>query len=199
VDDSATPAPEIPSEAHQKPAVPGPGSHIDIAYAMCYEAEMPRLLRSLLRAGASEHNAADAAQHAFTALLRRWGTVHDPGPWLRTVAFRQLLRQARWREEPIREQAHAARLALPFAARIELREEEQRVLAVIRQLPLTQRTVFALYYDDLSHKEIAEILQMEEPAVRQNLARARARLRQIVNMPLVAPRSIDRQEGTPNG
>lgn len=193
------PAPDIPSEARQEPAAREQRGPIDIAYAMCYEAEMPRLLRTLLRAGASEHDAADAVQHAFTALLDQWDTVREPRPWLRSVAFRQYFRQMQKRETSIQDEARSAGNSLPFITSFELREEEERVLAVIRQLPLTQRTVFALYYDGLSFKEISHILQMEEPAVRQNLTRARAKLRQILNLPMSTARSIDQQEGTPHG
>jgi RNA polymerase sigma factor (sigma-70 family) len=150
---------------------------------MCYEAEMPGLLRSLMRTGARQEDIADAAQLAFEVLLREWNNVQHPGPWLRTVAFRKLLRELERREDPLNEDedSHASKISLPFVARIELHDEEQRVLSIIRRLPPTQRAVFALHYDHLTYKEIAGILRMEEPAVRQNLARARATLKKILS------------------
>lgn len=54
------------------------------------------------------------------------------------------------------------------------------MLSAIRQLPLLQRQVFALRFDQFETKEISAILQITEAAVRQNLARARARLKEFL-------------------
>ena len=66
------------------------------------------------------------------------------------------------------------------AATIESLWEKDAVLSAIRQLPLKEKQVFALHYDQFKTGEIAEILQMTPAAVRQNLARARARLKNLL-------------------
>jgi RNA polymerase sigma factor (sigma-70 family) len=57
-------------------------------------------------------------------------------------------------------------------ATIESLWEEDAVLSAIQQLPLKEKQVFALHFDQLKTSEIAEILEMTPDAVRQNLARA---------------------------
>ena len=72
--------------------------------------------------------------------------------------------------------------ALPEpGAAVEALFETDAVLSAIRRLPQTQRQVFALHFDQFETTEIAEILQMKQAAVRQNLARARATLRKLLS------------------
>ena len=54
------------------------------------------------------------------------------------------------------------------------------MLAACRQLPMAQRAVFALHFDQFTNREIAEMLAMKEPAVRKNLERARAALKRVL-------------------
>ncbi len=101
-----------------------------------------------------------------------------PRAWLRTVAFRQMLRQpAEYSLD-----AHSEPSVLPASSSLELREQEQRVLSVLRQLPLAQRQVIALIYDQFSCQEIAEITGKNEAAVRKNIERARAAMREILGV-----------------
>jgi RNA polymerase sigma-70 factor (ECF subfamily) len=65
----------------------------------------------------------------------------------------------------------------PTSERIELNEEAEAVLAALSRLPITQRKVAALRYDEFEINEIGEMLGMTDAAVRQNLSRARRRLR----------------------
>ncbi len=94
-------------------------------------------------------DAADAAHSAFAELFTNWDTVRSPRAWLRTAAFRQMLRQHASAEYPLdvlrREPA-----AVPASARLEPGEETQAVLGGLRQLPLAQRQVPALIYDEFS-------------------------------------------------
>ena len=98
--------------------------------------------------------------------------------WLRTVAFRQMLRQPA--EYPL--DAHSEPSGLPASSPLELREQEQQVLAALRQLPLAQRQVTALVYDQFSYREIAEIIGKSEAAVRKNIERALATMREILGV-----------------
>jgi RNA polymerase sigma factor (sigma-70 family) len=150
-----------------------------VEFAACYQAEMPGLVRFMMRCGAAEQDAVDAAQDAFTALYQKWGSVRHPARWLRTVALRSFLRQPVTGRTPLDESYDRAG-PLSASARIELDEEDRAVLAACRQLPMTQRAVFALHFDQFSNREIAEMLAMKEPAVRKNLERARAALRKLL-------------------
>jgi RNA polymerase sigma factor (sigma-70 family) len=105
--------------------------------------------------------------------------VRSPRAWLRTVAFRQMLLQTASSEYPLDAAPRVPAAVLPASARIELREQEQAVLAALRQLPWKQRQVFALVYDEFSYSEIAEIMDMSESAVRKNMERARKKMKEI--------------------
>jgi RNA polymerase sigma factor (sigma-70 family) len=63
---------------------------------------------------------------------------------------------------------------------VEFLFEKSTVLSAIRRLPLKEKQVFALHFDKFETSEIAEILQITPAAVRQNLARARARLKDLL-------------------
>jgi RNA polymerase sigma-70 factor (ECF subfamily) len=139
-----------------------------------------------MKCGANEQEAADAAQQAFELLLSKWNIVTNPKAWLRTVAIRQLLpaliikrRTSSLDEE---EGNYTPGISPPITAHIDLREEERLVLEAIRQLSPAQCKVFALWFDDYGSSEIAEILQMTQVAVRQNLARARAALKELLGV-----------------
>jgi RNA polymerase sigma factor (sigma-70 family) len=176
--------PGIPSRNRPQDAA-APGRHDSLAdlwhleFEACYKVEMPLLIRFLMKCGANEHDAADAAQNAFFALFQQWATVRYPKSWLRRVAFRMFLRQPVTGKSPVQEH-HELPGVLSASTRIELAEEEQVVIAAFRQLPATQRQVFALHYDKFTTREITGILQMKEAAVRQNIARARVTLKELL-------------------
>jgi RNA polymerase sigma factor (sigma-70 family) len=130
-------------------------------------------------------DAEDAAHNAFVELFTNWDTVRSPRAWLRTVAFRQMLRQNASAEYPLdvlREEPGT----VPASARLELREETQAVLRGLRQLPLTQRQVLALIYDEFSYGEIAQITGISQAAVRKNAERARRRMSELLGPQLQA-------------
>jgi RNA polymerase sigma factor (sigma-70 family) len=151
-----------------------------VEYVMLYEAEKPRLMRYLIQCGAGHHDAEDAAQRALAALYFRWETVRSPKAWLRKVALRELARASSPAERPVGDHDH---LDAPSAsAEVESLIEEDAVLSAIRQLPMLQRRVLALHIDQFETSEIAGILQITEAAVRQNLARGRARLKKRLGL-----------------
>jgi RNA polymerase sigma-70 factor (ECF subfamily) len=184
--DATVPFPDIPAAVTRNDTVDDQtcdsvASVLQVEWASCYQAEMPRLIRYLMKCfrDSDMRDAADAAQTAFTELFVKWGTVRKPEAWLRKVAFRQMLRQHATADFPLdalsREPA-----VLAASVRLELREEAQVVLDRLRQLPLAQRQVLALMCDQFSYSEIAEILDMRETAVRKNAERGRAKMKQLL-------------------
>jgi RNA polymerase sigma-70 factor (ECF subfamily) len=62
------------------------------------------------------------------------------------------------------------------------RKEDERLLDALRSLPLHMQTVIELFYwDDLTGREVAEILEVPEGTVASRLRRARARLRSALD------------------
>lgn len=188
MDESGAAVPDTPSAKRQNYAIsPAKRDSVDsvsqVEWAACYQAEMPYLIRYLLKcfSGADLNDAADAAHSAFAELFTKWDTVHNPRAWLRVVAFRQMLRQAQ-AEYPI-DTSTVQQLVVPSASwQLELREEERAVIAALHQLPPTQRRVFVLIYENFSYREIAEIMNISEAAVRQSTARARARMKELLGL-----------------
>lgn len=155
-------------------------SRLQAEWEACYRAEMPQLIRYLMKCfGESDmRDAADAAQSAFAELFTKWNTVCSPRTWLRTVAFRQMLRQPA--EYPL--DVHLEPAVLSASAPLELREQEHQVLAALRELPLAQRQVMALMYDQFSYREIAEIVGKSEATVRKNIERARTAMKELLGV-----------------
>ena len=145
---------------------------------MIYQAEKPRLVRYLIQSGANWHDADDASQRALIALYEHWETVRNPRAWLRKVVFREFIGATGSNEFPL--EGHDQ--LLPDPLDIESLLEQDTVLSAIRQLPQLQRQVFALHFDQLTTSEIAETLQITEAAARQNLARARVRLKELLGL-----------------
>lgn len=182
VDDGSTPAPDIPA-VPPKAVTSGRHDLTDVShveFATFYQAEMPRLVLNLIKCWPSKNEVEEAAQRAFALLFEQWDSVTYPRAWLRKVAFRSLLSLPVKNESPLAD--HEQLDVLGPSARVEQDEEQDAVLSALHQLPLTQRQVFALHYDEFKTCEIAEILNMKEAAVRQNLARARATLKGLLGL-----------------
>jgi RNA polymerase sigma-70 factor (ECF subfamily) len=137
--------------------------------------EVAALVRHVMFHGATAEEAWDAAQTAFAEAYRVWATIRSPRAWLRTVAVRAYLRSAvpetPTDSPPDRPDPSSA------ALRVELGEQERFVLAALAGLPGKQRQVMAWSMDGFSPGEIAQVLDEEPAAVRQNLRRARQNLK----------------------
>ena len=186
--DATVPVPDIPAAATRDSAIDnrqrGPVICVlQRCWEDLYKAEMPRLVRYLLKCfGDSDmRDAADAVQSAFAELFANWDAVRTPRAWLRTVAFRQMLRQHASAGYPL-DMLDQEPVAVPASARLELREETQAVLGRMRQLPLAQRQVLALMYDEFSYSEIAQITDASEAAVRKNAERARRKMKELLGI-----------------
>jgi RNA polymerase sigma-70 factor (ECF subfamily) len=185
VDDAYPSAQDLPSAGLRTGAITTEkrdpvASTLQAEWEACYRAEMPQLIRYLMKCfgECDMRDAADAAQSAFAELFTKWNTVRNPRAWLRTVAFRQMLRQPA--EYPL--DAHSEPPVLPASSFLELREQERQVLAALRRLPLAQRQVMALAYDQFSYREIAEIIGKSQATVRKNIERARTAMREILGV-----------------
>jgi RNA polymerase sigma factor (sigma-70 family) len=169
---------------------PAPGNHTDALaqeadWAAFFRTEWPSVVRQLRVSfgEASTSDAADAAQNAFLDLFRHWGEVNSPRAWVRTVAVRHMMRQST-REQALRlklsDAVNPALSCPPASGPLEVFDQEQAVLAFLRQLPETQRQVLALVYDGFTIREVAEILGTTETAARKSLQRGRSKLRDML-------------------
>jgi RNA polymerase sigma-70 factor (ECF subfamily) len=151
-------------------------------FAAFFQQEYARLVLFLIKNGAGEADAEDAAQEAMAEAIRAWERIEKPRAWVRRVALRIYVRRAlkerRDDTVPLDDETHGARSGQPDATTIE--EEQCQVVALMRRLPPAQRTVIALYYDGFTHDEIADVIDKPAATVRSTLRHARAHLKEVI-------------------
>lgn len=168
------------------------GSLTDAEFAELYRRHRSLLVWHVRSYGATDAEASDAVQEAFAHALRARDQIRhrEAWPnWLRTVAVRsysQALRRnrsPRLRGQvsvtpiPVTEMSECLQRAEIVGDTAEAHWQEEFVLSLLASLPLRQRRVFTLHYDGWTTAEIAVQLAMSEPAVRQNITRARRSLK----------------------
>jgi RNA polymerase sigma-70 factor (ECF subfamily) len=121
--------------------------------------------------------AEDLAQEAFLRAHRDWETVRNadsPGAWVRRVAVN--LAMSRFRRLKSEAVAKLRLQPVPVAFQPPTAEHEA-FWAEVRHLPRRQSQVVALrYVEDLSTRQIAEVLEIAEGTARALLTQARERL-----------------------
>ena len=133
------------------------------------------------------HLAEDAVQECFAEAYRSLRHLRIPEAfpsWLRLVARKQcdrLTRRKRYNEVPYEDRSES-RYESP-AGRVERREREAEIQALVQKLPQKQRLVTELYYmNGLSQSDISQFLEINPSTVRKRLFDARRRLRKEMAM-----------------
>ncbi|MGK5547917.1 RNA polymerase sigma factor [Streptomyces sp. URMC 127] len=158
------------------------GDHEAIAaeppgFAAFFRAEYPRVVHSLMRAGATYEEAEDATQDAMQELLHAWPDCKSPAGWVRTVAWHKYCKKAARNRKRLALESRTAHLTGPPAAARPEPGEHERVLEILRGLPPRQGQVLALHLDSYSAQEIAALLGVKASTVRSNLRHAISTLR----------------------
>lgn len=133
--------------------------------------------------------AADVMQESFLRLYRfaeRIDSDRPLEPWLARVTANlsyTWVRRRRWTQplEDVSDWFAGEKKNVPHYV-AEREEEWQQVEKAIQSLPLSQRTVIALYYiNDFSLKEIADILKVPAGTVKSRLHYGRLALKSYMN------------------
>jgi RNA polymerase sigma factor (sigma-70 family) len=127
--------------------------------------------------------AGDLAQEAFLRAWQKLGDLQDPARFAGWICgiVRRLAIDFRRRQRPPIEQT---RRSLPQApdAPLQQREQCQQIAAALEQLDEVSRCVVMLrYYDDLSSRQIGQMLDLSAAAVDMRLSRAKRELRQTLS------------------
>ncbi|MGV9275594.1 RNA polymerase sigma factor [Streptomyces griseosporeus] len=142
-----------------------------------YKEQNKPLMRFLVMAGASQHDAEDAAQSALEELAKKWYEVALPKPWLRTTAYRMWVRAVfRVKRDELTASVPEEGVVDHSAAVVEKTDMNE----LLRRLPPLQRMVMAFHLEGCTPIETA--IALREPAVnvRQNLRRARLNLARML-------------------
>jgi len=151
-----------------------------------YDRHQRMVFRTALAITGDPEAAADLLQDVFLRLYR-FARHIDPQrplePWLyrmtANLAYTWLKRHNRWTRslEDLAEKLTGSRRQAPGAL-VELDDSWQQVRQAILVLPFQQRVVVVLYYlNDLSLREIADILDIPEGTVKSRLHYGRQALR----------------------
>lgn len=129
----------------------------------------------------SDQEVKDLLQEVFLRIYTRFDSFENRGPgslkaWCRRIAVNealQFLRTSKRRAQTTLD--NLGELPEPDETPDIARIPERELLAMIQRLPDRYRTVFNLYiFEEMSHKEIASLLQIAESTSASNLHRAKA-------------------------
>ena len=134
----------------------------------------------------SEADACDLTQETFYIWANKGHQLKNPAnvkAWLFTTLHREFLqicrRRERFRHEPMNEAAEN----LPcVSADLVAHIDAQTMLNILSEIEESYRAPLVLYYvEDLSYKEIAEVLEIPLGTVQSRITRAKIRLFQLLN------------------
>ncbi|WP_245644683.1 SigE family RNA polymerase sigma factor, partial [Nocardioides jensenii] len=152
----------------------------DLEFDEWVSARVPALLRFAYLVTGSRDSADDVVQTVLARSLERWNTVRrtdDPDAYVRRMIINENVSSwRRWgkRQTPVVEVFDTARTPDPADGV----STADAVWRVCRALPERQRAAVVLrFYEDLSDREIASILECSESTVRSQIHRALAALR----------------------
>lgn len=151
-----------------------------------YELYSPRILSLCRRYAAGFEEAEDLMQDAFVKIFRVFGKFRWAGPgslysWMSRVALNLAFDSAKRRRRLAKQLLDVETIEEDIPEEPDYEETVAVPTEVLREmieaLPEGYRTVFRLYcIDELSHREIANLLGIKEKSSSANLARARALL-----------------------
>lgn len=145
-----------------------------------FERHRNALLRYLLTVGLTIQDSEEVVQEVFLALfehLRRGKPRANLDGWVFRVAHNLALKKRmRTRRETVEQVEERADLGLDPEAQVAASQRQDRLLAVMKALPETDRLCLALRAEGLRYREIAEVLGISLGGVANSLERSLARL-----------------------
>lgn len=161
------------------------------AQKLLYERYAPMMMAVCLRYSGEEETARDLLHDGFIRVFTQIGSFSGKGSfegWLRRIFvnlalenYRKEKQKYRFMEEYSYINADESETQADNSLDIE-NIPEAEVLDMIRSLPPGYRTVFNMYiFEDMSHKEIAQVLGINEAASRSQFYRAKNMLRKKIS------------------
>lgn len=169
-----------PPEAQilEVPVVPPDLTRVPESFDLFYRREFRLMVHLAHSLSGSSLAAEDLVQEAFVAAYKQWdkvGLMDAPGAWVRRVVLNRSASAFHRRRCELR--AVARLRPLRGTAAEPLAPEADEFWAQVRQLPTRQAQAIALHYlDELSVREVAQVMECSEGSVKTHLHRARTAL-----------------------
>jgi RNA polymerase sigma-70 factor (ECF subfamily) len=113
--------------------------------------------------------------------LPGWTTVRDQGAYLVTTLVNQTRQFHRERNRRAAREQRAARLVPPGVPAGPAPPDLDVRVALSALSPRQRAVVFLVYWEDLQIPQVAHLLDVSEGTVRKQLARAKAKLKQVLD------------------
>lgn len=147
-----------------------------IAQRKLYDEFSEMLFATCRRYMGNSHDAMDVLQDGFIRIFKYAHTFDADGGnlkgWMKTICIREALRKLKKKKKfnPLEDMMYQPSIDPSIINTLDV----QALHDLIAELPEKQRTVFNLYVvEGYSHKEIAEIINVEEASSRSILSRTR--------------------------
>jgi len=150
---------------------------VDLHYAGLY-----RFAYSLT---GNEHQASDLTQQTYFIYANKGASIRDPEKiksWLFTTLYREFLRQHRSGKRTQSYEPDALEAVAPLiSSEVVLALDGTAAVAALQLLDEVYRAPLAMFYlQDLSYREIAEVLDIPLGTVMSRLSRGKAQLKRIL-------------------
>jgi RNA polymerase sigma-70 factor, ECF subfamily len=143
-----------------------------------------QLYRYALSLTSHEADAADLTQQTAVKFALNWQNIREDGAiksWLYTTLYREFLLLRRGDRKAIEfDESH---MPQPFGETSpqELRVDSRTAVELLKHMDEPHRSVLSLFYiEDLSYREIAEVLEVPAGTVMSRLSRAKDALRLLL-------------------
>jgi RNA polymerase sigma-70 factor (ECF subfamily) len=156
-----------------------------IAQKELYNKYSPKMLSVCYRFAVCKEDAEDMLQEGFIKIFSQIHTFQNKGAfegWIRRIIVHTCINFLK------KNKKFNENIDLEYAQQVSAREESigsflqsKQIIECIRVLPIGYRTVLNLYaIEGFSHREIAEILDIEESTSRSQFTRAKSMLEAIL-------------------
>lgn len=150
---------------------------------LLYQRFAPKMLGVCMRYVKRKEEAEEVLMNGFVKIFNRIEDFKDEGSfegWIRRIMVNECLNHLRYKKNLFIE-TDETDWAEPAHEPVESNESTQALLQMVQDLPLGYRTVFNLFaIEGYEHREIADMLEIDENTSRSQLSRARKLLRERI-------------------
>ncbi len=160
-----------------------PGTGAVQEFVAFFRAGYRELLKAAMYAGATKHQADEAAATAMRDVLRRWGELDDPLAYARRAVISNFIKEKTRGLDRVRRRQVELGAGTAEAREdpgLTVWEDREWVMQMLRSLPAGQRNAMAFIVDGFTPTEIAALLGRSPEAIRQSLHDARLRLKEAL-------------------